>query len=74
MPRNKLRKKIKEGRPKNPNFEYRTPRPKPKIDFGIEALDFKNGFLFGLAIDILYRKPGALLSLTLQYIYAVHHK
>jgi small subunit ribosomal protein S18 len=45
MPRNKLRKKIKEGRPKNQAVEYRTPRPKPKIDFGIEALDFKNATL-----------------------------
>lgn len=42
MPRNKLRQKIKQGSPKNPTAEYRPPRPKPKIDFGLEALDYKN--------------------------------
>ena len=30
------------GRGKSSTFEARTPRPKPKIDFTFEALDFKN--------------------------------
>jgi small subunit ribosomal protein S18 len=30
------------GRGKGGTMERRTPRPKPKIDFTVEALDFKN--------------------------------
>ena len=30
------------GRGKGSSIEVRTPRPKPKIDFTVEALDYKN--------------------------------
>jgi small subunit ribosomal protein S18 len=30
------------GRRGRSSYEMRTPRPKPKIDFTVEALDFKN--------------------------------
>jgi small subunit ribosomal protein S18 len=39
MPR-KTRTDKKEGRERT--LEKRTPRPKPKIDFTIDALDYKN--------------------------------
>ena len=35
-------KKDNRGARQRPGMETRTPRPKPKIDFTIEALDFKN--------------------------------
>ena len=33
-------------KPQKHRYERRTPRPKPKIDFTIDALDFKNTTLF----------------------------
>ena len=30
------------GRGRGPGLEARTPRPKPKIDFTVDALDYKN--------------------------------
>ena len=35
-------RKSKNGPGKNGRTEVRTPRPKPKIDFTVDALDFKN--------------------------------
>ena len=32
----------KRGRGKAASMEKRTPRPKPKIDFTVDALDYKN--------------------------------
>ncbi len=32
----------KRGRGKSTSVEKRTPRPKPKIDFTVDALDYKN--------------------------------
>jgi small subunit ribosomal protein S18 len=32
----------KRGRGKSTSIEKRTPRPKPKIDFTVDALDYKN--------------------------------
>jgi len=32
----------KKGRGKPASMEKRTPRPKPKIDFTVDALDYKN--------------------------------
>ena len=32
----------RQGRGRNSAYETRTPRPKPKIDFTVDALDFKN--------------------------------
>jgi small subunit ribosomal protein S18 len=34
--------KDKRGRGTRSTYENRTPRPKPKIDFTVDALDFKN--------------------------------
>ncbi|HVU99757.1 MAG TPA: 30S ribosomal protein S18 [Verrucomicrobiae bacterium] len=34
--------KDKRGRSGRSGYETRTPRPKPKIDFTVDALDFKN--------------------------------
>ena len=44
MPRktNTDRKSDRQGRGRGGASEARTPRPKPKIDFTIDALDFKN--------------------------------
>ena len=43
MPRKTHNDKDKRGgRGKNGTGEARTPRPKPKIDFTLDALDFKN--------------------------------
>ena len=41
MPRKTHKDKDKQGR-KGGTMENRTPRPKPKIDFTFDALDFKN--------------------------------
>jgi small subunit ribosomal protein S18 len=41
MPR-KTHKDKPSGRSRSSSSEYRTHRPKPKIDFTIDALDFKN--------------------------------
>ena len=35
-------RKSSRGRGRSSSFEKRTPRPKPKIDFTVDALDFKN--------------------------------
>jgi small subunit ribosomal protein S18 len=35
-------KRDSRGRGRGPGLEKRTPRPKPKIDFTIDAIDFKN--------------------------------
>lgn len=32
----------RQGRSRGSSSEVRTPRPKPKIDFTVDALDFKN--------------------------------
>ena len=40
MPRKTNKEKEKQGR--KSTMENRTPRPKPKIDFTFDALDFKN--------------------------------
>ena len=40
MPRKTRTEKRDRGR--SPSSEKRTPRPKPKIDFTVDALDFKN--------------------------------
>ena len=40
MPRKTNKDKEKGGR--RSSMESRTPRPKPKIDFTVDALDFKN--------------------------------
>jgi small subunit ribosomal protein S18 len=40
MPRKTNKEKDKQGR--KGTMENRTPRPKPKIDFTFDALDFKN--------------------------------
>ncbi len=43
MPRKTNTEKSKEGRGgRSRGYEARTPRPKPKIDFTIDALDYKN--------------------------------
>ena len=44
MPRktNKEKNDRRGSRRSGPQTERRTPRPKPKIDFTIDALDFKN--------------------------------
>jgi len=43
MPRKTHNDKDSKGRGgRSSMFEKRTPRPKPKIDFTVEALDFKN--------------------------------
>jgi len=43
MPRKTNTDKEKRGaRGRNGTMENRTPRPKPKIDFTVDALDFKN--------------------------------
>jgi small subunit ribosomal protein S18 len=36
----------KRGARRGSSYETRTPRPKPKIDFTVDALDFKNTTLF----------------------------
>ena len=36
----------RDGRSRSSSYEVRTPRPKPKIDFTVDALDFKNTALF----------------------------
>src|SRR5580765_26390 len=48
MPRktNKEKNDRRGSRRSGPQTERRTPRPKPKIDFTIDALDFKNTTLF----------------------------
>ena len=35
-------KRDSKGRSRSGSMEKRTPRPKPKIDFTVESLDFKN--------------------------------
>ena len=43
MPRKtNTEKKGRRGQAKTTRTEVRTPRPKPKIDFTVDALDFKN--------------------------------
>ena len=44
MPRktNLEKKSSTRGRGRNVGVEKRSPRPKPKIDFTVDALDFKN--------------------------------
>jgi small subunit ribosomal protein S18 len=43
MPRKTNTEKDKRGsRGKSSTMERRTPRPKPKIDFTVDALDYKN--------------------------------
>ena len=42
MPRKTNLEKDRKGRGKGPGMEKRTPRPKPKIDFTVDALDYKN--------------------------------
>ena len=43
MPRKtNTEKKGRDGKTKNGYAENRTPRPKPKIDFTVDALDYKN--------------------------------
>ncbi len=42
MPRKTNTDKSSKGRNGRSSSEVRTPRPKPKIDFTIDALDFKN--------------------------------
>jgi len=50
----------RHGRGRPPTMERRTPRPKPKIDFTVDALEFKNvNLLKGFVTDhgrILPRK------------------
>lgn len=41
MPKKKLLNKI-TSRIRSGELEYRPPRPKPKVDFTIDALDYKN--------------------------------
>ncbi len=41
MPR-KTNKDSKDGKGRSGTMEKRTPRPKPKIDFTIESMDYKN--------------------------------
>jgi len=36
------KKNTRTGKNRNGTTEVRTPRPKPKIDFTLDALDFKN--------------------------------
>ncbi|HKX61640.1 MAG TPA: 30S ribosomal protein S18 [Verrucomicrobiae bacterium] len=38
-------RKSSRSRSRGSSFEKRTPRPKPKIDFTVDALDFKNNTL-----------------------------
>jgi small subunit ribosomal protein S18 len=38
-------RKSGRSRGRSTSFEKRTPRPKPKIDFTVDALDFKNSTL-----------------------------
>jgi small subunit ribosomal protein S18 len=42
MPRKTNKESVTGGRRRNAMGEVRTPRPKPKIDFTIDALDYKN--------------------------------
>ncbi len=42
MPRKTNTDKSGKGRSGRSSSEVRTPRPKPKIDFTVDALDFKN--------------------------------
>jgi small subunit ribosomal protein S18 len=42
MPRKTNTDKSSKGRSGRPASEVRTPRPKPKIDFTVDALDYKN--------------------------------
>ena len=42
MPRKTRPDKDKRGSSRSAYGEVRTPRPKPKIDFTVDALDFKN--------------------------------
>ncbi|MEW6161192.1 MAG: 30S ribosomal protein S18 [Verrucomicrobiota bacterium] len=44
MPRktNIEKTKDRQGRSRSSGMEVRTPRPKPKIDFTVDALDYKN--------------------------------
>ena len=42
MPRKTNIEKKSGGRGRGTGVEKRTPRPKPKIDFTVDALDFKN--------------------------------
>ncbi len=43
MPRKTNTEKRKDGRgSRRNNMEHRTPRPKPKVDFTIDTVDFKN--------------------------------
>jgi len=42
MPRKTNIEKKSGGRSRGAGVEKRTPRPKPKIDFTVDALDFKN--------------------------------
>jgi len=42
MPRKTHTDKREGGRGRSGGIEKRTPRPKPKIDFTVDSLDFKN--------------------------------
>jgi len=42
MPRKTHKEKDSKGRGRSGSTERRTPRPKPKIDFTVDALEFKN--------------------------------
>ena len=42
MPRKTNTEKDRRGNRRGGSMERRTPRPKPKIDFTVDALDFKN--------------------------------
>ncbi len=42
MPRKTNAEKSKERGSRSRSSEVRTPRPKPKIDFTVDALDYKN--------------------------------
>ena len=39
---NKLRKKITAGKNRKVTYEYRAPRPRPKVEFTIDSLDYKD--------------------------------
>jgi small subunit ribosomal protein S18 len=42
MPRKTRTEKPSRGARSRSSSEFRTPRPKPKIDFTVDALDYKN--------------------------------
>lgn len=42
MPRKNTKEKGKRDRSSGTSYGYRTSRPKPKVDFTIDALDYRN--------------------------------